>query len=162
MSASLAKISIINLCALSFIGACNSKEVACECTDPAPLEHDLVSENEKILSCYPEIDKSTMIRTQSRHPARFNKSSSIIGEGTQFLCGDFIFTIKSFDYEYADENLGGSFPTTKTLKEIGCKIIDNKIICREERVWNARGANLLSYREITASFVNTKTQEVGK
>ncbi len=156
------KISIINLCALSFIGACNSKEIVCECPDPVPLEHDLVSENEKILSCYPEIDKSTLIITQSMHQAIFNEYSSIIGEGTQFLCGDFIFTIKSFDYEYADENLGGSFPTTKTLKEIGCKIIDDKIICREEKMWNARGANLLSYREMTASFVNTKTQEIVK
>jgi hypothetical protein len=160
MSGSLNKISIINICSLYLIGACNSKEVVCDC--PAPIEHSLVSENEKILSCYPEIDKSTLIHKQNGHQPRFIRNSPIIGEGTQFLCGDYIFTIKSFNSQDAEEFLGGRFPTTKTLKEIGCKIIDNKIICREERMWNDRGADILSYREVTASFVNTKTQEIGK
>jgi len=61
-----------------------------------------------------------------------------------FQCGDFQFTITS----YSDDIPRSGWSETRTLKEIGCNIDIDRIVCSESDVY--RG--LTFYRNFTATF----------
>jgi len=74
--------------------------------------------------------------------------------GSTFSCGDKEYSITSYEDEGADIFLGGLFPTTMTLNQMGCSIDGTIIRCRkEERVTSGRANGLLVYREFIAEVV---------
>jgi hypothetical protein len=100
------------------------------------------------LDCYPVIHST---------PA---KSSM---KGITFSCNDKKYLVEQWNEKYSDHALGGKFPLTKTLKELGCSIQDTTLRCRQEGMWSARGAQILAYREFVATeIIDSSSQLVVK
>jgi hypothetical protein len=95
------------------------------------------------LDCYPQINEATL------------KKYGLPGKGTEFTCGETKFLMTSFSNEFSDIALGGYFPVTKTLSQIGCKLEGKLLLCREEGPFKAKGADLKAYREIVAEVIST-------
>ena len=95
------------------------------------------------LDCYPQINEATL--GKSGHPSK----------GTEFTCGEAKFLMTSFSEEYSTRALGGEFPVTKTLSQIGCKLEGELLLCREEGPFKAKGFELKAYREIVAQVIST-------
>jgi hypothetical protein len=71
-----------------------------------------------------------------------------------FTCADFRYRIETFDESYADKFLGGRFPESKTLQELGCRSDAGRIVCTEEHtVERGRAAGVRAHRSWTASIV---------
>ena len=83
------------------------------------------------------------------------KKYGLPGKGTEFTCGETKFLMTSFSNEFSDIALGGYFPVTKTLSQIGCKLEGKLLLCREEGPFKAKGADLKAYREIVAEVIST-------
>ena len=113
-------------------------------SDNSTDDVDIFTKNNSIknsLDCYPQFDKTSL-----------NEVGYV---GRSFLCGKYTYAITAFSEEYSDDALGGTFPLTKTLTQIGCKLDSETLICREERNFSAGTyGNLLSYREIVAQVVS--------
>lgn len=72
-----------------------------------------------------------------------------------FTCADARYRIETFSETDADEFLGGRFPESKTLQELGCRSDTGRIVCAEERtVERGPAAGFRAYRSWTASIVN--------
>ena len=93
------------------------------------------------LDCYPQINEVTL----GKH--------GYPGKGTEFTCGEAKFLMTSFSEKYSTHVLGGRFPATKTLSQIGCKLEGDLLLCREEGPFKAKGSELKAYREIAARVI---------
>ncbi len=93
------------------------------------------------LDCYPQINETTLGKY------------GLPRKGTEFSCGKLKFSTTSFSESYADYALGGNFPATKTLSQIGCSLEDELLVCREEGPFKAKGTDLVAYREIVAKVI---------
>ena len=65
-----------------------------------------------------------------------------------FQCGDFQFTITSYRDNIPYPGGRHGFSETRTLKEIGCNIDIDRIVCSEPEVYSG----LTFYRSFTATF----------
>lgn len=116
-------------------------------SDRSTPEEDIVLSGsvltKQTLDCYPQINEATL--GEYGNPKK----------GTDFSCGEIKFLMTSFSDEYSDIVLGGYFPVTKTLNQIGCKLEGEVLLCREEAPFKAKGADLKAYREIVAEVIST-------
>jgi hypothetical protein len=77
----------------------------------------------------------------------------------QFDCGSNQFEITSFDSENAEDFLGGLFVESKTLKELGCKNDNDRIVCYEEvTVTQGRAAGIKAHRSFSATFSKKESE----
>ena len=73
-----------------------------------------------------------------------------------FTCGNARYHIETFSESDADEFLGGKFPVSKTLQELGCRFDANRIVCTEEHtVERGRAAGVRAYRSWAASIMTS-------
>ncbi len=73
-----------------------------------------------------------------------------------FTCADVRYRIETFSEAYADEFLGGRFPESKTLQELGCRLDTSRIVCIEEHtVEKGRAAGIKAYRSWTATITTS-------
>jgi len=102
--------------------------------------------SKQTLDCYPQINETSL--GEYGNPRK----------GTEFSCGELKFLISSFSQEEADIVLGGYFPVTKTLSQIGCKLEGEVLLCREEELFKVKGSELKAYREIVAHLISTPSK----